>query len=92
MSDIMKVIKHLDSIVERTESDLHKLSKQDEYTPQDLETAKNMAKIAYYDLILKEMVGAEEEGYSERGYSERGYSRHYPVYPYAYERGNSMGM
>lgn len=93
MSDIMKVIKHLDSIVEHTESDLHKLSKSDEYTPQDLETAKNIAKIAYYDLVLKGMVGAEGEDYSERGYSERGYSRHYPTHPYAsYERGNSMGM
>ena len=81
MTDIWKIIKNLESVVEHTESDLEKAAKKTEFTPQELETVKNIAKIAYYHQILKAM--AEEE--------DRGYSRHYPMYSYAGRKRDSMG-
>ena len=81
MGDIKTIIKSIEQVVEHSESDLHKAAKKEEYTPDELETIKNIAKIAYYHQVLKAMDDADdEEGYSERGYSRRGgYSKHYPM-------------
>lgn len=100
MSDIKSMIKDLETIIEHGAADIHKAAKKEEHTPQELETVKNIAKLAYYKQILSAMEEAEEdEGYSERGYSQRGgngysqrrgYSRTYPMYyGNAYEDGMS---
>ena len=70
MSDIKSMIKDLETIVEHGASEIHKATRKEEHTPQEIEAIKNIAKLAYYHQILKAMDEAEEDdGYSRGGYS-----------------------
>lgn len=77
MSDIKSMLKDIETIVEHGASEIRKAAKKDEHTPQEIEAIKNIAKLAYYQQILKQMEDEDEdEGYSKRGrysmYSGRG--------------------
>jgi len=70
MSDIKSMIKDLETIVEHGASEIHKATRKEDHTPQEIEAIKNIAKLAYYHRILKAMDESEEDdGYSRGGYS-----------------------
>ena len=87
MSDMKSILKSLEMVVEHSESDLREAAKKESYSPDEIETIKDIAKIVYYHKVLKAMEDAEDEGYS----------LHYPTwhdgnsYARGYRKRDSMG-